>query len=123
MKPSHTITQQPSDEQAEMLVLGARLRVAREEAGLTLEAAARSLVLRPGAVKRIEEGRLPGVLKLREMLVLYAQSPHKLLFGGGAISLTADQADELRMIAAAASPQLQAKLGLMVALFVPVEPR
>lgn len=97
--------------------IGERLRAAREAAGLSIEEAAVQIGLRRRAMQQAEEGRLPCVLKFRDMLQLYGVSSHYILTGQEQCDLSAEQAAELQALTRLGSTGLRTKVSVLVSLF------
>jgi transcriptional regulator with XRE-family HTH domain len=104
-------------EQGQGAPIGERLRAAREAAGLSIEDAAVQIGLRRRAMQQAEEGRLPCVLKFRDMLQLYGVSSHYILTGQEQCEMSAEQAAELQGLTRLGTVGLRTKVSVLVSLF------
>lgn len=114
----------------EMARVGGRLREARERAQLTqgdvveaLRQAAPELAVKRPTIGNWEAGRnLPCVLQFRELSTIYGVMGYRIMYGNAPVDFNREEAAEVRALAAGASPAVQRKLNLVLALARATDP-
>lgn len=95
----------------EFVAIGGRLRVARQEAGLSQDDAAAAAGVARTTISNWEAGRnMPCIIQFRTLISLYGVTGHKTLYGRHPLDLTEDQAKELAAAFVHFSPGLRAKM-------------
>lgn len=99
--------------------IGARLREARERAGIDAAEAASAAHAEVVAVAAWERGRnLPCLVQFRGLIAAYGVSANQVLFGSEPVALDGAQAAELTRAVRGCSPALRAKVDVIVAVLV-----
>lgn len=98
-------------------MMGARLREARESAGITKEHAAESAGAQVSAVTAWERGTaLPTLVQVKGLLACYGMSPHQLLFGSTPVQFTPAEAAHLARASHGFGAKLRVKVDLLLTL-------
>jgi transcriptional regulator with XRE-family HTH domain len=91
--------------------IGARLRESRVAARLTQEEAGQGVGVSRTTIANWESGRnLPDLVQFADLMALYGESAHKILFGRYRVKFDDKHIAELRRIASQLSPEFQRKL-------------
>jgi transcriptional regulator with XRE-family HTH domain len=97
------------------VAIGARLKEARENAGVSMEEAAEAAGAQVAAISAWERGRsLPSLIQYRDLLACYGVAGHRILFDHSPFELTQEQARELRLASHHFSPSLQTRVNVWV---------
>lgn len=109
----------------ERVMIGERLRAARERAHLTLDEAAGATGVLPLAIQKWERGAaMPSLIEFRQLLPLYGVMACELLFDVNPWELTPEQSSELAQAAKSFSPSLRTKVDTLLAMMAKAkEPR
>lgn len=103
------------DVHEELATIGARLKEARLQAGVTQEEAAAATGVTRATISNWESGRNgPCLIQFRTMISLYGVTGHQTLFGHHPLELTAAEAKELMAAAKDFTPGLRAKSEMLL---------
>jgi transcriptional regulator with XRE-family HTH domain len=101
----------------ERVAIGARLREARENAGVSLEDAAEAAGAQVAAISAWERGRSsPSLVQYKGLLACYGIMGHRVLFGAHLLELTEEEAAELQRASRSFSVGLQRRTSLWLTM-------
>lgn len=97
--------------------IGRRLRAVRERARISTAEAASAALVQPLAVEKWERGTsLPSLIEFRALLPVYGVMACEILFEHNPLTLTVEEAGELKRAAQTLNPRLRGKVDFLLAM-------